>query len=164
MAAPRVLRFVCALISLSVVAACAEPPAAPVVTPVGVSALVVDGNDNLAWEYPQIIADLIIQSSGEIALPYPIRDLNTGQYSSVLTFATLPESVSVSAGWNGTRRARMLIAGTGGSPEDSLPAAAVLRNDQYRDAKPVGFGGHDATSRATDGRKVSERVVRSKSD
>lgn len=90
----------------------------------------MDGNDNLAWQYPQIIADLIVQSSGEIALPYPMRDLNTGQYSSVLTFATLPESISVSAGWNGSRRARVLISGTGGSPEDSLPAAAVLRNDQ----------------------------------
>jgi pimeloyl-ACP methyl ester carboxylesterase len=95
-----------------------------------VSALVTGGGDNLAWQYLQILADLVVQSSGEIALPYPIRDLNTGQYSSVLTFATLPESISVSAGWNGSRRARVLISGTGGSPEDSLPAAAVLRNDQ----------------------------------
>ena len=116
----------------ALMSACAEPPAAPPSVTHGVSALVVDGSDNLAWQYPQIIADLVLQSSGELQLPYPIRDLNTGQYSSTLTFATLPESASVSAGWNASGRARLLISGSGGSSEDSLPAAAVLRNDQLQ--------------------------------
>ena len=123
-------RASCGSVALFAAGACADPLSSPAVAIPEVSALVVNGTDNLGWQYPQVVADLVIQSSGEIALPYPIRDLNTGQFSSVLTFATLPESISVSAGWNGSRRARVLISGTGGSSEDSLPAAAVLRNDQ----------------------------------
>ena len=46
-----------------------------------------------------------------------------------LSFASPPESATVTAGWNASGRARMQISGSGGFSDDSLPTAGVFRND-----------------------------------
>lgn len=106
---------------------CAESAPAPTSSSTQVSALVANSGDALSELYPQIVADLEIQSSGDFTVPYPIRDLTTGQLTTVLSFATPPETVSVNAGWNASGSARILISGNDAFQGDSLPTAAILR-------------------------------------
>jgi pimeloyl-ACP methyl ester carboxylesterase len=106
--------------------------ASPVEAPSAVNALLLDGSDNLAWQYPQILADIIIQSSGELQFATPIRDVATGQMVSSMPFATEPDSVTVSAGWNGAGRARIQFNGSTAPGEDAVPIAGVLRDEQIQ--------------------------------
>jgi hypothetical protein len=113
-------------------AACVEPIASPVEAPSAVSALLLDGSDNLAWQYPQILADIIVQSSGELQFGTAIRSVTTGQMTSSMPFATEPETVTVSAGWNGSGRARIQFNGSTAQGEDPVPIAGVLRDEQIQ--------------------------------
>jgi pimeloyl-ACP methyl ester carboxylesterase len=103
-----------------------------VVPPSEVSALLLDGSDNLAWQYPQILAEIIVQSSGELQFSTPIRDVTTGQMISSMPFATAPDSVTVSAGWNGSGRARIQFNGSTAPGEDEVPIAGILRDEQIQ--------------------------------